>query len=112
MCAEILKQCDSAIDGVDDGVIENPNLCRFRPEVLACRPGAKNTTACLNEDQLAAVKKIYSDYQETDQTCGLAISASLVVRRAEHATPSVIWPQYDYGAELGYSKLFHHQSGG
>ena len=28
--------CDK-LDGIEDGVIENPAICRFAPEVLLCR---------------------------------------------------------------------------
>ena len=52
-----LASCDAA-DGVRDGVIENPEKCRFDPKVLLCTsPGAKN---CLTAPQVAAVRKIYS----------------------------------------------------
>ena len=32
---EVLDQCDG-LDGVIDGIIEDPNLCSFRPEALLC----------------------------------------------------------------------------
>lgn len=55
--AAALKACDS-IDGVTDGVIENPRKCKFDPSVTACANGA--TTGCLNPDQITAAKQIYS----------------------------------------------------
>jgi feruloyl esterase len=51
-----LAACD-ALDGVKDGVIENPAQCRFDPGVLLCK-GAE-TDACLTAPQIAAVRKIY-----------------------------------------------------
>ncbi|MEI9811188.1 MAG: tannase/feruloyl esterase family alpha/beta hydrolase [Acidobacteriota bacterium] len=55
--AAALKACD-ALDGVTDGVIENPMKCKFDPAVTACANGV--TTGCLNPDQIAAAKQIYS----------------------------------------------------
>ena len=56
---EVLRQCDEPLDGVKDGVIQDPRLCNFRPEAIACRPGATNTSACLNAGQISALKSIY-----------------------------------------------------
>lgn len=54
--AEILKQCDG-LDGAMDGIIEDAELCYWRPESLIC---AKNqTTNCLTGTQAAAVRKVY-----------------------------------------------------
>jgi feruloyl esterase len=53
----VLAQCDVR-DGVADGVIENPLLCDFDPAELQCSGTA--TGQCLNEDQVAALHKIYS----------------------------------------------------
>ncbi len=55
--AAALKTCD-ALDGVTDGVIENPKKCKFDPAVTLCAAGA--TTGCLNADQVAAAKQIYT----------------------------------------------------
>jgi len=52
--------CDE-IDGLKDGVIDDPRKCRFDPGVLLCRDGqseAKNE--CLNAAQVEAVRKIYA----------------------------------------------------
>ena len=55
---EILKQCDT-IDGVADGIIEDPTLCDFRPEVLISGLG-QNSTNCLSEAQVEIVKSVFS----------------------------------------------------
>ncbi|GHJ89108.1 hypothetical protein NliqN6_5510 [Naganishia liquefaciens] len=62
---EALSQCDE-LDGVKDGVISNPAVCNFQPELLTCRQGS-NTGECLNLDQLDALRKLYSDYLDADQ---------------------------------------------
>ncbi|KAK8068037.1 tannase and feruloyl esterase [Apiospora saccharicola] len=54
-----LAQCD-AIDGVEDGVIENPLLCDFDINSLACDASATDPMRCLTETQLAAAKDIYA----------------------------------------------------
>ncbi|KAK9417782.1 putative DNA polymerase V [Seiridium unicorne] len=56
---EVLRQCDD-IDGVKDGIIEDPLLCHFEPQALLCQ--ANSTTNCLNPTQVDIVEKVYSDY--------------------------------------------------
>jgi feruloyl esterase len=53
----VLEACD-ALDGVKDGVIENPKRCTFDPKVLECK-GA-DTPACLTSLQVEAARQIYS----------------------------------------------------
>lgn len=52
----VLEQCD-ALDGVEDGLLEDPRQCDFQPASLQCE-GGKNG-ACLNEDQVHALEQIY-----------------------------------------------------
>ncbi|KAF8858787.1 putative feruloyl esterase B-2 [Acephala macrosclerotiorum] len=54
---EILRQCDG-LDGVWDGIIEDPNLCDFRPEELICE--GNNTVGCLMGKQVRMVRSIFS----------------------------------------------------
>jgi len=61
--AEVLKQCDG-IDGAVDGIIEDPELCYFRPEALIC--GANQTANCLTGVQAAAVRRVYEPYYGQD----------------------------------------------
>jgi feruloyl esterase len=49
--------CDG-LDGVSDGVIEDPRACRFDPGTLACH-GAE-TGECLTDAQVAALRKVYA----------------------------------------------------
>ncbi len=48
--------CD-ADDGVKDGIISAPRLCRFDPGVLQCKSG--DAADCLTAPQIAAVRAIY-----------------------------------------------------
>jgi feruloyl esterase len=52
----VLKACD-ALDGVADGVIENPRACRFDPRVLACTAG--DSPSCLTPPQVEAARTLY-----------------------------------------------------
>lgn len=55
---EVLNQCDT-IDGVADGIIEDPTLCHFRPEALLCNTTTPNTT-CLTPTQVTTVDRLLS----------------------------------------------------
>ncbi len=54
----VLEQCD-ALDGLEDGILNNPAKCDFDVAALAC-DGAK-TDGCLSEQEVAAAKTIYDD---------------------------------------------------
>jgi feruloyl esterase len=45
--------CD-ALDGVKDGLIQNPAICTFNPQTMLCTGG--NTTGCLTQDQINGLK--------------------------------------------------------
>ena len=53
----VLDSCDQ-LDGVKDGLIEDPRACRFDPAVLLCK--GEDSIACLTAPQLAALRKIYA----------------------------------------------------
>jgi hypothetical protein len=55
--AATLASCD-AIDGLKDGVIDDPTRCSFDPSVLLCN-GAE-TDACFTAAQVEVLKKIYA----------------------------------------------------
>ena len=52
-----LAACD-ALDGVKDGVIEDPSRCHFDPGVLLCQ--SAETDSCLTAPQVTALKKLYA----------------------------------------------------
>jgi len=60
VAAKVMATCDE-VDGLKDGLIDDPRKCSFDParDVPACRAGA-DAADCLTAAQAAAVKKIYS----------------------------------------------------
>jgi feruloyl esterase len=55
--AAALGACD-ALDGVKDGVIENPEACKFDPVILQCK--GEDSNDCLTPAQVATARKVYS----------------------------------------------------
>jgi feruloyl esterase len=54
----VLQACDG-LDGVKDGILENPLACRFDPKVLQCKAG-EDTVSCLTAAQVQTAKMIYA----------------------------------------------------
>jgi feruloyl esterase len=53
----VLQQCD-AMDGVKDGLLENPQVCKFDPKVLQCKAG--DAASCLTAKQTEAAQQIFA----------------------------------------------------
>ncbi len=53
----VVDACD-ALDGITDGVLDDPRRCRFDPATLACTDADGPT--CLTAPQVAAVRSIYA----------------------------------------------------
>ena len=79
----VLAACDS-MDGVKDGVLNEPMKCRFDPGVLACK-GA-DAADCLTRPQVEAARKIYSP-------------------ATNPRTGEVIFPPMERGSELVWGRL-------
>ena len=58
--AAILSQCDSALDNAADGILEDPTLCNFRPEVLICNSPNTNTSSCITGKQASTIRSVFS----------------------------------------------------
>jgi feruloyl esterase len=58
LAAGVMRACDG-IDGLEDGIIEDPRLCSFDPATLACRRGLRSDE-CLTPAQVAAARNLYS----------------------------------------------------
>jgi feruloyl esterase len=64
-----LNACDS-LDGVRDGVLENPLACTWDPQVIACAAG--NGPDCLTTAQVETVRRLYQP--TTDPRTGRTLS--------------------------------------
>ena len=78
----VLDRCDG-IDGIIDGIIEDPTRCRFDPQVLACKE--EEGPECLTRAQVEAARKIMSPATRRDGT--------------------EVFPGFEPGAELGWNVL-------
>jgi feruloyl esterase len=74
-----LEACDS-LDGVKDGIINDPSKCSFDPGVLKCK--AEESADCLTEPQIGALKALYSGPKD--------------------AAGQVVFPGYTMGDESGW----------
>ena len=53
-----VEACD-ALDGLKDGLIDDPRRCHYDPAKLLCKSGATDDAACLTAAQVEAAKKVY-----------------------------------------------------
>jgi hypothetical protein len=56
--AAVVAACDE-LDGVRDGILNDPRQCHFNPSTIQCKAG-EDTDKCLTAPQAAALKKIYA----------------------------------------------------
>jgi feruloyl esterase len=108
----VVASCDLD-DGVKDGLIGDPRLCRFDPSEILCAAG--KTTGCLTGPQVDAVKKIYGGPVTSK---GERIVAPTVQRGSEltwieFLSGSAKYPNpvYDYFVDWGRYYLFEPNPG-
>ena len=53
----VIEACDS-IDGVGDGVIDDPRVCDFDPDTLLCASG-QDASTCLSPAEASVVRKLH-----------------------------------------------------
>ncbi len=56
--AAVLSQCDK-LDGVEDGVLENPLQCPFDPAVLQCKDAGFLSFSCLTQREVDVLHSLY-----------------------------------------------------
>jgi feruloyl esterase len=78
--AAALQACD-ALDGVKDGIIDDPTRCHFDPAVLSCK--GSDAPDCLTPAQVDAARLIYSG-------------------PVNPRTGAQIFPPFEPGSELGW----------
>jgi feruloyl esterase len=79
----VLASCD-ALDGVKDGVLENPLRCKFDPKDLECK--GNDAASCLTPAQVQAVRAIYSPV-------------------SNRRTGARVFPGFEPGSELGWATM-------
>ena len=60
--AAVLNACD-ALDGISDGILNDPRQCHFDPSTLRCQ-GA-DSDACLTATQVSQLRKIYAGLRDS-----------------------------------------------
>jgi feruloyl esterase len=77
----VLAACDS-LDGLKDGLLEDPRTCHFEPKTLLCK--GEDANNCLTAAQVQTAEKIYSP-------------------ATNPRTKEVIYPAFQPGSELGWT---------
>ncbi|KAL4795094.1 putative feruloyl esterase B [Aspergillus venezuelensis] len=93
---EILRQCDG-LDGAEDGIIEDTDLCHPDSSTLLCGSGsAANASSCLTPPQVETVHKIFSPL--------LSSNNSLIYPRMQPGSENFAAPAMYNGQPFQYSK--------
>jgi feruloyl esterase len=61
MHKNVLMACDK-LDGLEDGIIANPEACHYDPVQMQCKPGEKDN--CLTAGQVATARAIYEGVRD------------------------------------------------
>jgi feruloyl esterase len=62
IASAVVAACDE-LDGVRDGILNDPRQCRFDPTSIQCKNG-EDTDKCLTGPQVAVLKEIYTGLQD------------------------------------------------
>jgi hypothetical protein len=79
----VLEKCDG-IDGIEDGLLNDPRMCKFDPSTLLCK-GAE-TASCLTAAQLELVRAMYAPATARDG--------------------ALIYPGMPFGGEQLWTRMF------
>lgn len=96
--AAALAACDG-LDGVMDGVIDDPRKCNFDPSTLLCQ-GAE-TDSCLTAPQISTLKKLYAGLRDS---AGAQVFPGYPV--GGQTGPNG-WPLWVTGATQGTGALYY-----
>jgi feruloyl esterase len=84
----VLNACD-ALDGVKDGVIENPSRCKFDPKTLACKDA--DGPSCLTAAQVDTARALYAPVK--DPKSGAVVFPSLLEPGSELGWATIAGPE-------------------
>jgi len=62
--SQIELECDEALDGVADGIIEDPTICNFNASALNCK--SNSDSRCLSDSQVNTVETVFTPLFNTD----------------------------------------------
>jgi feruloyl esterase len=87
----VLEQCDP-VDGLRDGLIDDPRQCSFdvARDVPSCSAGNEASAACLTPGEASAVQKVYDGPQSGGKTIfpGFMLGSEAVVTRPDGTSGS------------------------
>jgi feruloyl esterase len=83
--AAVLASCDGD-DGLKDGLISDPQACRFDLATITCKPADSSTAQCLTPAQARTARLIYQGPKNS-------------------ATGASIYPGFAYGSEAGWGPI-------
>lgn len=83
----VVAACDE-LDGLADGLISDPRLCRFDPRTIQCTTDVEDSSTCLTADEVVAAKKFYEGPMDPETD--------------EHLTVG----EEQYGSELAWAGVF------
>ncbi|KAJ5112429.1 hypothetical protein N7532_000474 [Penicillium argentinense] len=107
---KVLDACDE-LDGVRDGLIENPLRCRFDVNTLVCSSqtaASKQNQACLSPKQLEALKAFYAGPQNPRTHAKIYPGFSLGSEREWLMQETSLY--LDYAAPLLQNLVYHNLS--
>ena len=66
---KVMNQCDGNIDGLKDGIVDDPQTCNFDPYSLVCPSGEYTAGVCLSTKQAEYLAQLYEGpvYQDTGE---------------------------------------------
>jgi feruloyl esterase len=96
----VLKKCD-ALDGVSDGLLENPPSCAFDPAELLCNGG--DAADCLTSSEVEALRKIHGGPHLRD---GSPVFPGLAIGSETHPTEMDFWIVGDKALQPGMGQEF------
>ena len=98
----VMAKCD-AVDGLADGLIDDPRRCSFKvaKDVASC-PAGSDTASCLTPAQAAAVQKVYDGPQSHGQPLfpGFMVGSEAVAT-APNGAANTLWLNLILPAEAG-----------